>query len=101
MSLADPMAIRIRRKMNPSQSRFDVEEAKKTGGLGLHSMQERIHLVHGSLSVESKPGHGTKVIVWAPVIARSPEICAGAGDGSETTATRYSIRYTDAGGASH
>ena len=80
---------------------FDVEEAKKTGGLGLHSMQERIHLVHGSLSVESKPGHGTKVIVWAPVIARSPEICAGAGDGSETTATRYSIRYTDAGGASH
>ena len=59
---------------------FDVEKAKKTGGLGLHSMQERIHLVHGSLSVESKPGHGTKVIVWAPVIARSPRTSAGAGD---------------------
>jgi PAS domain S-box-containing protein len=59
---------------------FDVEKAKKTGGLGLLSMQERIHQVHGSLSVESKSGHGTKVIVWAPVVAKSPGTSAGAGD---------------------
>jgi signal transduction histidine kinase len=32
---------------------FDVQGAKKKGGLGLPSMQERIRLVHGRLSVES------------------------------------------------
>ena len=46
---------------------FDVEQAKKNAGLGLVSMQERIHLVHGSFSVESKPGEGTKIIVTVPL----------------------------------
>jgi PAS domain S-box-containing protein len=46
---------------------FDVEEAKKEGGLGLVSMQERAHLVHGTISIESKPGEGTKVIAVVPL----------------------------------
>jgi len=46
---------------------FDVEEAKKTRGLGLVSMQERVHLVHGSLGVESEPGAGTSVLVVVPL----------------------------------
>jgi PAS domain S-box-containing protein len=48
---------------------FDVEEAKKNRGLGLVSMQERIHLVHGSFSVESKPWQGTKIIAAVPLTA--------------------------------
>jgi signal transduction histidine kinase len=47
---------------------FNVEEAKRGKGLGLLSMQERIHLVHGNFSVESKPWQGTKVIISAPVL---------------------------------
>jgi PAS domain S-box-containing protein len=46
---------------------FDVEEAKKTRGLGLVSMQERVHLVHGNLGVESEPGAGTSVLVVVPL----------------------------------
>jgi signal transduction histidine kinase len=46
---------------------FDVEQAKKNRGLGLVSMQERVHLVHGQFSVESKPGVGTEVLVVVPL----------------------------------
>ena len=45
---------------------FDVEEAKKNRGLGLVSMQERVHLVLGSLDVESKPGEGTTILAVVP-----------------------------------
>jgi PAS domain S-box-containing protein len=51
---------------------FDVEEAKKEGGLGLVSMQERAHLVHGAISFESKPGEGTKVIAIVPLADTHP-----------------------------
>jgi PAS domain S-box-containing protein len=46
---------------------FDVEAAKKNRGLGLLSMQERIHLVHGTFSIESRPGYGTRIIAAAPL----------------------------------
>jgi len=46
---------------------FDVEEAKKEGRLGLVSMQERAHLVHGALTVESKPGWGTRITAVVPL----------------------------------
>lgn len=46
---------------------FDVEEAMKKGGLGLVSMQERAHLVRGTISVESKPGEGTKILAVVPL----------------------------------
>lgn len=45
---------------------FDPEEGKQHGGLGLVSMQERVHLVHGTFSIESKPGEGTRVIAIVP-----------------------------------
>ena len=48
-------------------SGFDVEEAKTTRGLGLVSMQERVHLVHGRLGVESEPGAGTSVLAVVPL----------------------------------
>ena len=48
---------------------FDVEEAKKNRGLGLMSMQERIHLVHGRFAVDSKPGKGTRIFAAVPFVA--------------------------------
>jgi signal transduction histidine kinase len=59
---------------------LDPEEAKKNPGLGLLSMQERVHLVHGSFSIESRPWHGTKVIASVPVIAKSSRTPGDAGD---------------------
>ncbi len=50
---------------------FDVEAAGKTSGLGLVSMQERVHLVHGSLCVESEPGTGTSVLGVIPLAAEN------------------------------
>jgi signal transduction histidine kinase len=46
---------------------FDVEEGKRNRGLGLVSMQERVHLVHGRFAVESKPGIGTSILVVVPL----------------------------------
>jgi PAS domain S-box-containing protein len=56
--------------VSDSGSGFDVEEARKNRGLGLVSMQERIHLVHGQFSIESKPGMGTRVLAMVPLTAR-------------------------------
>jgi PAS domain S-box-containing protein len=47
---------------------FDVLEAWRKGGLGLLSMQERIHLIHGKLNVESAPGLGTRVVATVSAI---------------------------------
>ncbi len=46
---------------------FDVEEATTNRGLGLISMQERVHLVRGRFSVESRPGSGTRIVAAAPL----------------------------------
>jgi signal transduction histidine kinase len=48
---------------------FDAEEAKRKGGLGLVSMQERVRAVNGRFHIESKPGEGTKIIASVPVAA--------------------------------
>ncbi len=46
---------------------FDLEEARRKGGLGLISMEERVRLVNGKLSIRSAPGNGTTVEVFVPV----------------------------------
>lgn len=61
------MSDRIQLKVNDSGAGFDVEEARKNRGLGLVSMQERVHLVSGSISVESKRGEGTTILVTVPI----------------------------------
>ncbi|HYK40645.1 MAG TPA: ATP-binding protein, partial [Candidatus Eremiobacteraceae bacterium] len=59
---------RIQLSVTDAGAGFDVEEVKKGGGgLGLVSMQERINLVGGRLSIESRPGEGTKVVASAPL----------------------------------
>jgi signal transduction histidine kinase len=46
---------------------FDVEGAKLDKGLGLVSMPERVHLVHGIFTIESIPNSGTKILVRVPL----------------------------------
>jgi PAS domain S-box-containing protein len=56
---------------------FDVEEAKRQRGLGLVSMQERVNLVRGMFSVESKPGAGTTIIASVPLLAANRSLTDG------------------------
>ena len=49
---------------------FDVESGKDKKGLGLISMQERVLLVGGSLSLKAKAGDGTRVEVRIPLRSR-------------------------------
>jgi len=39
----------------------------KGQGLGLFGMQERLALVGGKLSIESRPGSGTKLVAEVPL----------------------------------
>jgi PAS domain S-box-containing protein len=45
---------------------FDPKEIKKKLGLGHVSMQERVRLIQGDISIESRPGKGTVINVRAP-----------------------------------
>jgi len=47
---------------------FNVEAAMKGKGLGLTSMRERVRLVNGTIAIESKPMHGTKIHVCVPLL---------------------------------
>jgi PAS domain S-box-containing protein len=45
---------------------FDKETAKEGRGLGLTSMQERLKLLNGTLSIETQPGNGTTIRARVP-----------------------------------
>jgi signal transduction histidine kinase len=49
---------------------FDPEQVRKRPGLGLASMEERVRLIQGSLSVQSEPAQGTTIEVRAPLTGR-------------------------------
>ena len=46
---------------------FDPKIAKQGSGLGLASMKERLKLVKGTLSIESKTERGTRIAATVPV----------------------------------
>jgi PAS domain S-box-containing protein len=46
---------------------FDVEAATQGRGLGLTSMRERVRLVNGTISIDSKPMGGTTIRVRVPL----------------------------------
>jgi PAS domain S-box-containing protein len=46
---------------------FDVAKARNSGGMGLHSMEQRARQLKGRLDVVSQPGSGTRILVEAPV----------------------------------
>jgi signal transduction histidine kinase len=58
---------------------FDVLAAETNRGLGLVSMQERVHLAHGRFSVESKPGAGTRIRAVVPLLSGT-ELPSGVGE---------------------
>ena len=45
---------------------FQLRQSHQNGGLGLVSMKERIHLVKGTFTVESKVNHGTRILARVP-----------------------------------
>ena len=53
--------------LSDASAAIDVEEAKKNRGLGMVSMQERVHLVRGRFAVESELGRRTKIAAAVPV----------------------------------
>jgi PAS domain S-box-containing protein len=55
---------------------FDSEAAMKSRGLGLISMQERMKLVNGTLSIESQPNRGTTINARVPFSAESDSMRA-------------------------
>jgi PAS domain S-box-containing protein len=65
------MAETVQLIVSDSGAGFDVKAASQDRGLGLVSMQERVHLVHGTLSIESQPGKGTKILAVVPLIAEN------------------------------
>jgi len=47
---------RLPRKDQPSENKF-----------GLEGMRERAELIQGTMSIQSKPGSGTKIVLWIPL----------------------------------
>jgi NarL family two-component system sensor histidine kinase LiaS len=43
---------------------FDMNS--KPNGMGLRSIRERISSVHGTIQIQSAPGHGTRLLVQVP-----------------------------------
>jgi two-component system sensor histidine kinase UhpB len=73
---ASPKAVSILLHRNPGELRlvieddgkgFDVAETPSAVQLGLAGMRERVHLVGGSVTIESSPGHGTTIFVSVPL----------------------------------
>ena len=52
---------------------FDPSTARKTGGVGLRSIEERTARVAGTLALHSKPGDGTRIRVEIPLPANGVE----------------------------
>jgi hypothetical protein len=56
---------------------LNVEKANRNGSLrGLVSMQERVHLVHSLLEIESSPGAGTRIAASVLLAADNTEAAA-------------------------
>ncbi len=65
---------RIELSISDSGVGFSPESAKRTSGLGLISMKERLRLVGGQLSVESDSSQGTRIRVRIPRHAFEPSV---------------------------
>ena len=64
--------------INDSGRGFDLEQAMRGTGLGLTSMRERVRLVNGTITIDSKPNVGTKIYVRAP-LPSEPDLCREVG----------------------
>jgi PAS domain S-box-containing protein len=55
---------------------FDNNAPRLRQGLGLISMEERLKLVNGIFSIETQPGHGTRIHARAPLILTTDSLRA-------------------------
>jgi PAS domain S-box-containing protein len=78
---ASPKAVSILIHRNPTEVRlvveddgkgFDDSEIPSESQLGLVGMRERAHLVGGSMTLESSPGHGTTICIRVPLARTTP-----------------------------
>ena len=51
---------------------FDPDSVHGKGGLGLASMEERVRLIQGELSIQSQPGRGTVIKMCVSLSGRPP-----------------------------
>jgi PAS domain S-box-containing protein len=71
-------ADQIQLEVSDTGAGFDVEQAKQRAGLGLVSMQERVHLAGGDFSIESKRNWGTRIVAKVPLRAEVDTLSASA-----------------------
>ncbi|HTB92288.1 MAG TPA: ABC transporter substrate binding protein [Candidatus Sulfotelmatobacter sp.] len=45
---------------------FELNELDKKSGLGIRSMEERVHFLIGKFAIHSEPGKGTAIEAWVP-----------------------------------
>lgn len=57
----------IRTLISDNGQGFDVNDSKKKNSLGLKTIFERIRIMNGNLSIDSKPNNGTSFIFSIPV----------------------------------
>ena len=53
---------------------FDLKAHAPGRGIGIRSMQERLHLFGGELEVHSKPRVGTRIDAWLPIQSAPNEV---------------------------
>lgn len=68
---------KIELRVSDSGTGFDQHEAIAHGGLGLISMRERLQLVDGVLSIQTKPGAGTTIYASVPLTNQEYQAIAG------------------------
>ena len=61
----------IHLRVSDSGAGFDAQKAKQGRGLGLTSMEERLRLINGKLSIESQPTRGTTIHARVPLSSES------------------------------
>jgi PAS domain S-box-containing protein len=61
----------VRLEVSDAGAGFDNDAARKRAGLGLVSMEERVALVNGTLSIESGLNKGTRIAVSVPLVSGS------------------------------
>jgi len=75
----------------------DLEHVKNNAGLGLISMQERVHLVKGTFAIDSKANCGTKIRACVPLIANMGSTLAASEKVGARGAGLYETRTNSAG----
>ena len=58
--------------VNDNGSGFAVEDPRKPHSYGLMGLRERVYLLDGEVTIESRPGAGTRITVHIPIISPAP-----------------------------